>query len=93
MLKSIESETTEPVRYDSLILVIFTTEELQRYREQYAASESLTIFDIAKEMKADAQDVLDNFDFLDFAEAVLQQTDTATASHKPREKTRMLQRL
>lgn len=94
MSKIVETQQPGPVRYDSLILVIFTAEELQRYRELYATSETLTIFDIAKKMKADAQDVLNTFDFLDFAEAILQQADPAdrrrTKQHKEQ---KLLQRL
>jgi hypothetical protein len=95
MSKTVETKQAGTVRYDSLILVIFTEEQLQRYREKYATSATLSIFDIAKEMKADAQEVLNSFDFLDFAEAVLQQTDSTAVSKtsKPREKTKMLQRL
>ena len=62
-------------QYRNLILVIFNEQQLREYKAKYYASEEVTIFDIANEMKTEARDLIDHFDFLDFAEAVMRQPD------------------
>ncbi len=66
----------EKVQYNNLILVIFNEEQLRKYKEEYYSSDKITLFDIANQMKADARDVINNFDFLDFAETIMRQTDS-----------------
>jgi hypothetical protein len=65
----------EVTQYTNLILMIFNEQQLRKYKERYYSSDKVTIFDIAHEMQADAKDLLEAFDFLDFAEAVLRQPD------------------
>jgi hypothetical protein len=82
------------VQYKSLVLVIFNEEQLRRFQKKYHSSSDITIFDIAREMKADATDVINNFDFLDFAETIVSQADAhivKTLDHQKEEK--LLQRL
>jgi hypothetical protein len=82
------------VQYKSLVLVIFNEEQLQRFQKKYYSSSDITVFDIAREMKADATDVINNFDFLDFAETIMSQADARlaeTTNHQKEEK--LLQRL
>lgn len=82
------------VKYNSLVLVIFSEEQLRRFQKKYYSSSDMTVFDIAREMKADAMDVINNFDFLVFAETLMNQADsrlTETADHQKEE--RLLQRL
>lgn len=63
------------VQYDSLVMVIFNEEQLQRFQQRYYASSETTLFDIAREMRSDAEGVIDSFDFLEFAEALMRQAD------------------
>ena len=63
------------IQYNNLILVILNEEQLRSYQEKYYTSDNVTIFDIARQMKTEAQDVIDSFDFLDFAEALMRQAD------------------
>jgi hypothetical protein len=61
------------VQYKNLILVIFNEQQLQNYQQKYYSGK-LSLFDIANEMQAEAQEVIDSFDFLDFAETLMRQT-------------------
>lgn len=81
-------------QYTSLILVIFNEQQLRKYKAKYEASHTVLIFDIAAAMKADAKDLIETFDFLDFAEAVVRQTDAVSpmaTTHRDDEK--LLKRL
>jgi len=69
-------------KYNNLILVIFNEQELQKYKEKYHSSDKITLFNIANEMKADAQKLIDSFDFLDFAETIMRQTDSTISKSK-----------
>jgi hypothetical protein len=73
-------------KYKNLILVIFNEEQLRKYKEKYYSSAEVTLFSIADEMKADARKLIESFDFLDFAETIMRQTDAtipkSTNHHK-----------
>jgi hypothetical protein len=87
-------ELSMDVQYKSLVLVIFNEEQLRRFQKKYYSSSNITVFDIAREMKADATDVINNFDFLDFAETIMSQADAhlaKTTDHQKEKK--LLQRL
>lgn len=74
-------------QYRSLILVIFNEAQLKRYQQKYYASDEATLFGIAEEMKAEAHNLIEEFDFLDFAETILHQVDSSTLkSHIARSK-------
>jgi hypothetical protein len=82
------------VRYDSLVLVIFSAEQLQEFQRRYHASGATTLFEIAREMKAEATDVINNFDFLEFADMLMRQTDPHLApAARHHEDDHLLQRL
>ena len=81
-------------KYKNLILVIFNEEQLRKYKKKYYSSGEVTLFRIADEMKADARKLIESFDFLDFAETVMRQTDStlpkSTNHHKDEELLRRL---
>ena len=81
-------------KYNNLILIIFNEEQLRKYKEKYYSSDKVSLFRIADEMKADARKLIESFDFLDFAETIMRQTDStipkATNHHKDE---RLLKRL
>ena len=82
------------VQYDSLVLVIFNEEQLRRFQKRYHSSKNMTMFDIAREMNAEANDVIKSFDFLEFAEMLMRQADpqlTQNINHHDDEQ--LLQRL
>lgn len=82
------------IQYNNLILVILNEEQLHAYQKKYYASESVTIFDIAQQMKAEAQEVLDSFDFLDFAETLMRQADSSLSrATNHQEEKKLLRRL
>lgn len=82
------------VQYNSLVLVIFNKEQLRQFQKKYYASGSTTLFDIAREMKAEATDVINSFDFLDFAEELMRQTeDPLEKTTVRRKKSSLIQRL
>lgn len=82
------------IQYNNLILVILNEEQLRAYQEKYYASEDVTIFDIARQMKTEAQDVINSFDFLDFAEALMRQADSnISKSTDHQEEKKLLRRL
>jgi hypothetical protein len=70
------------IQYNNLILVILNEEQLRAYQEKYYTSADVTIFDIARQMKAEALDVINTFDFLDFAETLMRQADEALSKSK-----------
>jgi len=80
------SKQTMSEKYKNLILVIFNEEQLRKYKEKYHSSAEVTLFGIANEMKTDARKLIESFDFLDFAETIMRQTDStipkSTNHHK-----------
>lgn len=81
------------VQYESLVLVIFNEEQLRRFQQRYQTSGTMTLFDIAREMKAEATDVINNFDFLEFAEMLVRQAEPRIAhSAAHRQDEHLLQR-
>lgn len=67
------------LQYDSLVLVIFNEEQLRRFQKRYYSSENMTMFDIAREMKTEANEVINSFDFLEFAEMLMRQAEPQLA--------------
>lgn len=81
-------------KYKNLILIIFNEEQLRKYKEKYYSSAEITLFSIADEMKADARKLIESFDFLDFAETIMRQTDsTIQKSTNHHEDERLLKRI
>jgi hypothetical protein len=81
-------------KYKNLILIIFNEEQLRKYKEKYYSSDNVTLFSLADEMKADAKKLIESFDFLDFAETIMRQTDsTIPKSTNHYEDERLLKRL